>query len=207
VAETSQPKSLYDVTLGLSGLFDDLAVGWVVIGGVAASTLGKARFTHDLDAAAAIDSDDLERFFREAARFGFRPRVADASQFAKRNRILLLQHEPSGIDVDVSIAGLPFEFEAIARAWPISYQGRQVPIASPEDMVIMKAVAKRPQDLEDIRNLLLSHPNLDLTRVRMYLPQFAEVLDDPALVNTFEQLVAEWQAVEQSDREEGGGRG
>jgi hypothetical protein len=36
--------------------------------------------------------------------------------FALRSRVLLLRHDPSGIDVDISLGALPFTEEAIARA-------------------------------------------------------------------------------------------
>ncbi len=181
-------------------LFEHLHTEFVLIGGVAVSAMGRGRFTHDVDATAVIDSDDVVQFLRVAAEFGFRPRIENVEEFARRARLILLHHVPSQVDIDISIAGLPFEFEAIQRAWMIPYRELLLPVASPEDLLIMKAVAHRPSDLADIEELLLSHPDVDLARIRGYLPQFAEILDDPAVVSEFERLVAAWRATEESDK-------
>jgi hypothetical protein len=37
----------------------------------------------------------LESFLAASARFGFAPRISDATKFAAKNRVLLLIHEPS----------------------------------------------------------------------------------------------------------------
>jgi hypothetical protein len=42
-----------------------------------------------------------------------------------------------------------------------------------EDLPIMKAVAHRPKDLEDIRGLLDAHPEADATEVRAWVEEFA----------------------------------
>lgn len=46
---------------------------------------------------------------------------------------------------------------------------RKLRLPTPEDMVILKALASRPKDLEDIRNLGLVHDNIDRTRIEYWL--------------------------------------
>ncbi len=70
--------------------FDDQGI---VIGGVAASLLGKPRLTADVDAVMLVSTDDLPRLIAAAAQEGFAPRIADADQFARRNWVLLLRHQ------------------------------------------------------------------------------------------------------------------
>src|SRR4029077_14675004 len=138
----------------------------VVVGGVAVSIQGRARYTRDLDALVVVHHAKWPKFASRATTFGFVGRVADVLEFASQTRMVLLQHKASGIPVDISLGSLDFEEELIARA-PIVRRGRlKVPVAAPEDRIILKAVAQRPRDLGDIDSILEAHPRLDLTRIR-----------------------------------------
>ena len=44
-------------------------------------------------------------------------------------------------------------------------------VATPEDLIILKAVAHRQRDLIDIDNLLDVHQNLDFDRIRHWVRQ------------------------------------
>src|SRR5262245_33649994 len=74
--------------------------------------------------------------------FGFVPRHPDTLAFAHEARVLLLRHQPTGIDFDVALGCLPFAEEAVARATVVLVPGVAVPLATPEDLVIMKAAGK-----------------------------------------------------------------
>jgi len=54
---------------------------------------------------------------------------------------------------------------------------------TPEDLIIiiMKAVAHRPKDLEDIRTIADKYPNLDVERIKGWVKAFGEVLETPEL--------------------------
>jgi hypothetical protein len=56
--------------------------------------------------------------------------------------------------VDVLCAGTPFEELALARALPERLLGRTLPVATVEDLVILKLLAGRPQDWADVDALL-----------------------------------------------------
>ncbi len=90
-------------------------VAGVVIGGVAASLLGRPRVTRDVDAVVLLDESNWGAFLAAGAQFGCVPRLSDALAFAQKARVLLVRHESSGIDVDVAFGALLFEKEAIAR--------------------------------------------------------------------------------------------
>lgn len=162
----------------------------VVIGGVAASLLGRPRATRDIDAMVLLAEDSWERFLLSGARFGFVPRRLDTLAFARQTRVLLVHHEPSGIDADIVFGRLPFEEEAIARVVSVDLGGVSVPLATPEDLIIMKAVAHRPRDLADIESLLDAHAHLDLRRVRRWVRKFSDALDMPGLFNDLEIILS-----------------
>jgi hypothetical protein len=153
----------------------------VVIGGLAASLLGRPRMTRDVDALVILPEDRWAAFLEAGSAFGFVPRGADALAFAREARALLVRHQPTGIDVDVALGCLPFEEEAVARATAVQVAGVSVPLPTPEDLVIMKAVAHRERDVGDIDGLLTAHPDLDVDRVRHWVRAFADALEAPEL--------------------------
>ena len=153
----------------------------VIIGGVAASLLGRPRLTRDIDAVVLLDSKRWKKFLTVGQQFGFEPRIQDPLIFARKNRILLVNHKPTGIDVDISLGALPFEEEAIERAVSSEVAGVNIPLPTPEDLIIMKAVAGRPRDQVDIESLLDAHPRLDLKRVRRWVREFSVAMAMPEI--------------------------
>jgi len=123
----------------------------VIIGGVAASLLGEPRYTVDLDAVFLLDLDDVPRLLVEAAKLGIEPRISDPFDFARKSRMLLLRHNPSGIDIDLSLGILPFEIEMVDRSKMVEIGAIKLRLPTPEDLIILKAFAHRPKDILDIR--------------------------------------------------------
>ena len=161
----------------------------MVIGGVAASILGRPRATRDVDAVVWAPEAAWPGFLAAAVAVGLRPRVSDPLAFARTSRVLLLRHEASGVDVDISFGSLPFEEEAIRRARSTMVAGVEVPLVTPEDLVILKAVANRPRDHVDIEAIIAAQPALDRRRIRRILRAFAEALDAPEVVDVTERLL------------------
>ncbi len=161
----------------------------VIIGGVAASLLGRPRITRDVDALVMLDEAEWMRFLTLGRRSGFEPRRPDAIEFAHEARILLVQHTPSGIDVDIVFGVLPFEEEAVAKAVWVDVAGVRLPLPTPEDLIIMKAVAHRPRDLGDIEAVLDAHPKLDTQRVRRWVREFSLALVMPDLLSDLEGIL------------------
>jgi predicted transcriptional regulator len=60
--------------------------------------------------------------------------------------------------------------------------GIALPIPTPEDLVVMKAIAHRARDLGDIEGIVAMHPRLDTVRIRRLVREFAEVLEAPEIV-------------------------
>jgi hypothetical protein len=70
-----------------------------------------------------------------------------------------------------------------------------VPVASPEDILVMKLLAGRPHDLEDARSMLRAlGRSLDTRAVRTTLVQVEEALGQSDLVPAFERLRTETRA-------------
>jgi predicted nucleotidyltransferase len=163
----------------------------VVIGGLAASLLGRPRLTRDVDVLVLLDEGHWAEFMAAGAEQGFSPRRDDALAFAQESRVLLVRHQESAIDVDMVFGSLPFEKEAVARATWVELGGVHLPLPLPEDLIVMKAVAHRPQDLTDIEAILAAHPKLNLRRVRRWVREFAAALSMPEILNDLEVLLSQ----------------
>lgn len=153
----------------------------VIIGGIAASLLGIPRLTADLDAVLLLGVEDIPRLIREAAAEGITPRIPDCEAFARKNHVLLLRHTSGGTDIDISLGLLPFEVEMVARSQVHRIGPIALRLPTPEDLIVLKAVAHRPKDLQDIQGIAANHPELDRGRVEHWVRQFADVLEMPEL--------------------------
>ncbi|MCB8978092.1 MAG: nucleotidyl transferase AbiEii/AbiGii toxin family protein [Ardenticatenaceae bacterium] len=178
-----EPQGLFrDPLDALERLLAEFDHQGVIIGGLAVSLLGEARFTEDLDAVVLLSIDDIHKFLEAAKREGIEPRIVEADKFAKRNRVLLLRHIASNTNIDVSLGVLPFEQEMVARSKVYEVDDTlKIHLPTPEDLIIMKAIAHRPKDLLDIEGIIRNHPNLDSGRIQEWVTQFAELLERPEL--------------------------
>lgn len=157
-----------------------------VIGGVAAGLQGQPRLTEDVDAV-VVDAD-ADTLLTSGKHHGFEPRVADALEFSRRTRVLLMRHR-SGVDVDLSLGALPFEREMVERTQTIDTGGLQIRVATPEDLIIMKALARRPQDIADIAGIIDVQADLDVDRIRRWVREFSAVLEMPEILDDLEMLL------------------
>jgi hypothetical protein len=194
VTERQELAPLVSALTDLVKWLEAASVPGVVIGGVAASLLGRPRLTHDVDALVMADETRWQELVERGAAFGFQPRLSDALAFAARARVLLMRHVPSGVDVDVTFGTLRFEEEAVAHRTVVTVAGVPLPLPTPEDLIIMKAVAHRPRDLSDIEAILDAHPNLDLERVRRWVREFARAAGMPEIWSDLQRALKDREA-------------
>lgn len=188
----ASPEGLRQLSSAILDLEDWLAaarVPHVFIGGVAVALLGRPRTTNDVDCIVLVPDDDFEGFLRAAESAGFPPRLEKATAFASTNRVFLLRHTCSGTPVDLSAGSLDFERDVIRGARMATAFGRRIPIPRPADLVILKAVAARPQDYADIATVVEQNPRLDRNRIMTIVGQFAEALEAPELVTGIEPVL------------------
>jgi osmotically-inducible protein OsmY len=102
-----------------------------LIGGVAASGLGRPRSTHDIDV--FVRPEDAEATLRVLAQNGFRTEKFDIEWLFKAFKDDVL------VDVIFKSEGeMYFDEEVQAHRKLVEYHGRKVPVVSPEDLVIIK---------------------------------------------------------------------
>jgi predicted nucleotidyltransferase len=167
--------------------FDDRGV---IIGGTAVSMLGRARFTEDVDAMFLLSIQDIPRLLGAAKEEGIEPRIENAAEFARKSRVMLMRHIKSGTNIDISLGVLPFEQEMVERSVVHKIdEALQIRLPTPEDLIIMKAIAHRPKDLEDIRAIAEKYPNLDVERIEEWVKAFGDVLEMPDLWDLVSRLL------------------
>jgi hypothetical protein len=183
-------RSLETALSALAAALDSTGIGWMIIGGIAVIARGVRRMTTDIDAVVQGDAIDVEALITTLAKHQIVPRIEGAIEFAQANLVLLLRHEPSYVDLDVSLAWTNFEIEAIAGRDTVLYGNVSAPMARAEDLVIFKAMATRPKDVEDASSLLLLHEGIDLARVRRHVHDLAILADEPDIERGLESIIA-----------------
>lgn len=173
----------------LQRLFKKTKCQGMIIGGVAASLLGKPRFTADVDALILVKDEEIPSLLKEAKQLGFKARLKNPVEFARKNRVLLLKHVETGIDVDLSLGLLPFEREAIRRSKQIKIGNITFNLPTAEDLIIFKAVAHRPRDIEDIAEIIKIHTKVDKAYIKKVVKEFAHVLEMPEIWSDVENVI------------------
>jgi hypothetical protein len=167
--------------------FNHLGVQYVIIGGLAVQHWGEPRFTQDVDLTVTAPPTGLAEFVQKIVD-RFPSRVEDAITFARRNRVVLVR-AGNGCPVDISLALPGYEDEVMRRA--VDYElepGKVVNLCSAEDLIIHKAVAGRPQDVRDIEGIVYRQRDaLDVSYIRRWLRDFADVLANPEIPQHFER--------------------
>lgn len=161
----------------------------VIVGGMAVNILGRERATKDVDALVRVAEDSWAALIKSAEPFGFVPRVSDVLVFAAESRVILLRHVPTRVAVDVILGVLPFERDVIKRSIRKEARGISVPLPTPADLVIMKVVANRPQDLADAAGVLDKTPRASTSRIRRVVREFAAAIESPELVESLDQIL------------------
>jgi hypothetical protein len=153
----------------LEPLFDALNrsdVRYVVVGGVATVLHGFARLTADVDLMVDLSPTEARKAIETLVGLGLRPRPpVDAMAFAdavvreswirdKGMRVFSLWDPARPMrEVDIFVEH-PIEFEALfAHAEIVPLDTTTVRVASIPDLIALKRLASRPQDLADIEAL------------------------------------------------------
>lgn len=184
----------FETAWRLHRFLTERGIPYAIIGGLAAQRWGEPRFTRDVDLTILLTPGAEAAALRELVAT-FPGRLPDAVAFALEHRVLLVT-VPEGCEADISL-GLPgFEEQVIARAAPYDLgEGRQVRLCSAEDLVVYKAVAGRPRDLEDIEGIVARQGRaLDVAYIRSRLRGLADLASDPEMPAHFERAWAAWEA-------------
>ena len=125
-----------------------------LIGGLAVTVRGEPRVTMDVDVVLGVDVDQALRLLDQLPGSPFRPLFHDVADVVRHSFLMPLQHSKTGIRVDIALGLSGFEQNAIARASEVSFGLFRVPVVTAEDLILMKLLASRPRDTEDVHRIV-----------------------------------------------------
>jgi hypothetical protein len=96
---------------------------------------------------------------------------------------LRLRHGPTGVGVDIQVAKTDYESGAVARA--VVAPELRIPVAAPEDLVILKLIASRHKNQRDLIDLA-AIPGLDWA----YIEHWASIWDISDRLASVRELLA-----------------
>ena len=162
-----------------------------LIGGLAVIRWGEHRGTQDVDVSVFVGFGE-ERIFAESLLQTFEPRIDDAAQFAESSRVVLARAS-NGVDLDVVLAGFPFEEAVIKRSspWQVS-ETVSLRTAAAEDLIVLKAFAGRDRDWGDVRGILRQQKGLlNVELVVLQLNELCHLTGDVSPVERLQEMLAE----------------
>ena len=166
-------------------------VPWYLFGAQAAIIWGSPRLSADVDVTATIEPEAVDTFIETMRQHGFHL-VVDDSDFLARTRVLPFAHSGTGMPLDVVLAGPGLEEEFLRRAIEVDIRDEEIPVISPEDLIITKVLAGRPKDIEDVRGVIHARRvSIDEERIRTILHLLEEALGQSDLSPVFEKAWGE----------------
>ena len=133
-------------------LLESHNLAFALIGGLASSIRGRLRVTADIDLVVDCEVPAAISLLGELDNESFRPFVEEAETSIRQFYILPLEDVASGTPIDLAIGASGFEKLIVQRA--SKPQGYPIPVATAEDLLLMKLMAGRPQDQSDIQGVL-----------------------------------------------------
>lgn len=147
-----QPISLENDFIDFLKLCNLYEVKYLVIGGYAVSIHGYPRSTKDLDVLIKLSEENAEKMKKVINDFGFASLNLTIEDFMKHDFVTQLGHEPIRIDILNDINGLDYD-EAWKNRIMVNYEGVEISFIGYHELLKIKAIAGRPQDLADINKL------------------------------------------------------
>ncbi len=132
-------------------------IDYALIGGFAAALRGRTRVTDDIDLVVSLDPNSAMEFSASLDTHSFEPLFPEFEQVVRSAFLLPLRHRTTGISLDLAIGVSGLEQQVIARATLVDIGGRQIYVATADDLIVMKTLAGRPQDEIDIKGIVAAN--------------------------------------------------
>ncbi len=172
----------------LGRAFGAVGARWYVFGAQAAIMHGAVRFTEDIDVTVEGTQVATATLVAALEHEGLELRVTSGVEhFVAQTRVLPMVHLATMMPVDVVLSGPGIEELFFERAVTVEVEGVSIPVAAPEDVVVMKVLAGRPKDLEDAVAVLAAQlSKLDLSHIRELLILLERALGQSDLLPAFD---------------------
>jgi len=182
-------SALFDAARDLQTFLESRGWRFCFIGGLAVLRWGEPRFTRDVDVTLLCPFGQEDGVSAPLLDSGYLGRISDVREFARQNRVLLLQSR-AGVPIDMALAALPYEEDLIERSSLFQFEGRcSLRTCSAEDLMVLKLFAFRPRDLLDAETIAIrQRETLDWEYIATNLHPLAEVKGQPEIMATLDRL-------------------
>jgi len=170
---------LFAAALEVQGFMQKRQWPFCFIGGLALLRWGAPRATQDVDVSLFTGFGGEQPYIRELLSH-FTPRVRDAAEFARDNRVVLFLTS-NGVPVDLALGAVPFEEEVVRRASAFEFApGVSLVTCSAEDLLVLKSFAARDRDWTDVEGIAArQRDRLDWDYVEGQLQPLSAAKDAP----------------------------
>lgn len=174
-----QPAAkLFDALDILRQAFEKRHIKYAVIGGLALTYLGYARFTKDVDFVVHIPQLTLPGLLEELIENGFELDLMQAVREWTQGNMLVIHYH--GFRIDWLKPPLALHHHVIDTAVEISWRGTPIRVATPESMILLKLIAFRDNDKSDIQALIAGQrEKLNLPYIDSEWQTIGELTDPP----------------------------
>jgi hypothetical protein len=165
----------------------------MVFGGQAVLLYGEPRLTRDIDITLGVDPSQADAVLQVVEDLQLQVLVGNVRQFLRETLVLPVLDPTSNIRIDFVFSLSEYERQAITRGNAVRLGGVDVRFVALEDLVVMKVVAGRPRDLEDVAAVLRKNPGFDRSHIERWLGDFDSELEGKFLP-AFEQVLSRIEA-------------
>ena len=161
---------------------------YLIIGGIAAGTLGEPRVTGDVDVDLMTSADDIPDFLDKAKKAGFKVSKEKCLRTAEQTGTFQIYY--GDFHIDFIIASTDLENQAFKRRKTIGLYGIKAFFPTPEDLVLLKIIPARKQDLLDVERIILRHKGkLDTDYLKTWARKLCDEAEDMRIWNELKRLL------------------
>jgi len=161
---------------------------YLVIGGIAVGLVGEPRSTGDVDIDILLRPEQLPDFFRKAKRAGFKFQEAECRKQAETTGTFQVRY--GDFHIDFIIASIDLERQAFKRKRIIKLYNTRASFPTPEDLILLKIVPGRPQDLVDAQGIICRYQGkLDTCYLKNWAQTLSGEAQDARIAVTLERLL------------------
>lgn len=152
----------------IAELFARAEVEYAVIGDHGVNAWLEPRFTADIDVTVRIDPSSMLRLRRIFAEAGYEPTVEHGAHLPSGPDFVRFASTDQLTIVEIQVAKTALQHEVLRRARESSDRIR---VATPEDLIVLKLIADRPKDRQDLLGLV-ALPDLDWPYVERWATEW-----------------------------------
>lgn len=182
-------ERLTEAVSSLASLFQQQHAEYALIGGLSVAFRGHMRATEDVDFLLHVPALKLPGLFEAMIAAGCPVEMMAAIRQWNTDGMLVVRW-PSGVQIDLLKPVIPVFHRILERACEEPFGDQMLRVVDAEGLLLLKLIAFRPLDQEDIRGILLANARrLDLDWVRKEA-RLAGI--DEKRMEDFEALVREF---------------